>query len=156
MSSSLQKLLSYADKGFLFHGSPKAGLSLLNPMNATDTNKENTFNKDTAIFATDNICIPIIFGLIDPRALPKTETQRTWSVGGDKINAYVQIVAKAPKQWKEHIELSQGYVYVLPKDTFLESDGMQWKSKSPVTPKDCVKVCLQDFYALGGKIEWMN
>jgi hypothetical protein len=155
MSDALKKLQSHAEQKRLFHGSPVSGLKLLEPRPATDTDKTNTFNNDTAVFASGDFTMSIIFGVVDIGRLPRNRDCTSWSINGRSEGGITRIVARMPAQWRPHIEVAPaGCVYVFSRETFLETDGLQWKSKVAVAPVDCVAVTVHDFRAAGGILEW--
>ncbi len=145
MTSVLEKITEY--QNHLFHGSPVLDMKVLEPKQTVDDgDKDHEFNNDTAVFATDNIALAIIYSLIDFTKLPAP------NFGG----WLADVNPKIPSEWQDAIEQSAGYVYVLPKEIFTQTDGVQWKSNTPVKPVDSLKVTLNDFYDAGGSVEWMN
>ncbi len=145
MTSVLKKITEY--QSHLFHGSPVFDMQMLKPQVAVDDgDREHEFNNDTAVFATDNIALAIIYSLVDITKLPAP------NFGG----WLAAVNSKIPTEWRELIEQASGSIYILPKETFTQTDGVQWKSAEPVVPAGSLKVALTDFYDAGGKIEWMN
>ncbi|MCL4417197.1 MAG: hypothetical protein M1268_00790 [Patescibacteria group bacterium] len=135
-----QRLEQFKKRGFLFHGSSNNSIDTLEPKSTYDPKTPR--NTDTAVFATDNIAWTTIFGIYGGH----TE----WST--DVENGIV--TAKIPIKDRELIEKTTGTVYVLPKEPFDEQHGEQYKSHKPVKPTEKVSVTLNDFYELGGRIEW--
>lgn len=151
MSAALQKLLQ--EKDAFFHGSPVKGMVLIEPRRADDAEGKE-FNIDTAIFATSDPAVAIIFALVNRDSVPM-QSGDSWSVDMTKAAAGLAVQASLPETWRAAIEgRAVGYVYVLPAASFGESDGLQWKSKVAVKPLHCVEVTEDDFYAAGGKIIW--
>ena len=151
MTEALRELLRH--DGRLFHGSPRPGLTLIEPRKTVDA-AGNVFNTDTAIFATHHACMAMIFGVVDPKKLPPEIRKGTWSVDHAEKSGGIEIQSRIPDAWRRYVEDAAGFVYVLPRDTFLQTDGLQWKSKVPVAPAACITVTLKDFLAAGGKLEW--
>ncbi len=150
--SNAEKLKLYAEQGFLFHGSPENDLIVLEPREASDLDVNKTFNADMAVFATDIPSAAVLFSVVGN--FPENVSAGNWSVdlSADKIN----VVAKIPAVWKEYVENQSGSVYILNKESFDEKEDAQWKSHSNVVPQDKVPVHLNDYFELGGKIEWIK
>ncbi|HSX39136.1 MAG TPA: hypothetical protein VLI92_00920 [Candidatus Saccharimonadales bacterium] len=140
--TTVQYLERLKDLGYLFHGSPKDTITELEPRTSHDPHsKENT---DTAVFATNNPTWTVIFGLYD--------RGKTWKTSGIERN----IIASIPEEAKEQLKHAVGTVYVLSPETFSESTHLeQYKSYKPVKPIQKISVTLDDFYELGGKVEWI-
>lgn len=113
-------LLDYKEQGCVFHGSPSSEINELKPNDATDVDKSNTFNNDSAVFAALETVSPIIFACMSKKNIPKEIQKGSWSVGPEKDG---RIYAKIPKEWKPYIENNTGYLYVLNGDTFSEREG---------------------------------
>ena len=150
VSENIKKLESYQKQGFLFHGSPFEISKNIEPRKASDADASHKFNNDLAVFASDDYRMTIIYSLMNFSILPMFNGA-SCSVGRDHQN---NIVANLPHEWKDVIEKTIGYVYILPKDSFKETDGLQWKSKEPVVPLERLTVSLQDFTSLKGRIKW--
>ncbi len=141
-----------ADK--LYHGSPVHGLKLIEPRQASDADGV-AFNVDRAVFATHHKAFATIFGLVDLAVLPRGENANTWSVGMRQTHAGLVVTARIPSLWRAHIETSaKGCLYLVPKQMFDQTDGLQWKSKKAVVPDDAQVVTLADYIAAGGEVEW--
>jgi hypothetical protein len=151
MAAGLQQLADFKD--VLFHGSPIAGMTRLEPRTTRDVTGD-AFNSDTAVFATSNAGLAIIFGVVDVKALPKHPLIKSWSAGLAPGEGFLGAQSSLPKLWQPHVLANTGYVYILPKATFIEGHGQQWKSKVAVEPAACIPVTLQDYYDAGGRIEW--
>jgi hypothetical protein len=159
LKTSIEKLNKYSAQGYLFHSSPTGDISILEPKQADDASSTTSFNKDLAVFASDNACSTIIFGIMSHRKWENQTKPVEWSAGWySRKDGYSFTVAKIPKSVKSQAEMKKGYVYVLGNETFKErSDtGRQWKSKVSVKPIDKIEVTLQDFSDMGGKIEWTD
>lgn len=147
-----EALKKYPKELHLFHGSPNSEILVLEPRPASDVDKSNTFNNDTAVFASDNITSCVLFAVMRDRSkLPNTVRDGTWSVYWEEDNS---VTAEIPKKWQPHLPLITGYLYILPKETFLENKGNQWKSKEVVKPIAKIKVNFQDYLDLGGNVTW--
>lgn len=138
----------------LYHGSPFPDLKELQPRQAKDNDKANTFNNDFALFATDNVCMSIIFALLDRRNLRKQFGPLDFAVGSSDQNGEIEIFSEIPELIKSYMENAKGYVYILPKENFSETAGRQFKSKELIIPIDCYQATLEDYYKTGGTIEW--
>lgn len=147
----------YQKHGYVFHGSPNPDIKILEPRPATDVDKSNTFNNDTAVFATKNPVASVIFACMSLINLPKEIHNRSWSVTQDENG---QIVSKIPRIWKEYVESNTGYIYVLDGKSFTgegeTEGGWQVKSKQPITPTAKILVSFSDFEKLGGKLIWKD
>lgn len=142
------------DQDVLYHGSPIHGLQLIEPRQASDAEGVD-FNIDMAVFATHHKAFAMIFGLVNREVLPLGENANTWSVGMRQSATGLVVVARIPALWRDHIEASaKGYLYLLPKHVFSETDGLQWKSKTAVEPDEMQVVTLADYIAAGGEVEW--
>ena len=129
------------EMGFLFHGSNNAQIEELEPRYTLDKHSEE--NTDTAVFATSNVSWTIIHGVYGGH--------KGWSTRVKNG----EVAAKIPAKDKDLVENTIGTVYVLAKDTFEKSgNGEQYKSYKAVKPIQKVTVTLNDYYDLGGKIEW--
>ncbi len=150
--TATDKLQEYKDQGFLFHGSSK-DMQVLEPRLARDTwSPDDTFNNDTAVFASNDPASAVAFAVVVKKELPLEMQKQSWGVtwrqGGGQLS--VQI----PKEWKELVEKRIGYVYVLSRESFPETNGSQWKSKENIIPVEKVEVQLEDIIGLGGVIDW--
>jgi len=147
-------LQEYARQNYLFHGSPRGDLGTLSPQSARDTNPDKAFNIDTAVFASQmfDMCIP--FSLIDRDKLPDN---LEWKISWRETDNGFSILPKFPEAWRSYLENdAKGYVYVLPPGSFTETDGAQWKSRTPVTPVDRIEVTLKDLLQCGAHVEWIS
>jgi hypothetical protein len=149
----MKKLLNYKDQGYVFHGSPKSNIEIFVPRKAIDNDKENTFNNDTAVFATTYPEACIIFACLN-KLEDKLDSIRFAVYLSD--NGY--IVTDIEKKLKPYLKNLYGYIYVLPKDTFVyenDNEGWQVKSKESIKPVDVIKVVFSDYSNLAGKINWV-
>ncbi len=149
-SEKIDKILKYQEDGYFFHGSPDSNIEVLEPRKASDTDSENAFNNDEAVFAckTPLVCIFALQKQIDDGVNKKIIPSDSWSFGGR--------IAKFPKGWKKYLENTnyEGTLYVLPPNSFIHTKGWQAKSKEKVKPTDRIPVSLETFFSLGGKIVW--
>lgn len=156
-STSYEQLLDYQKQGFVFHGSTNPNITTLEPKPATDTDKDNTFNNDTAIFATPLPSASVIFSCMSIDIALKEAGGGTWSVSQDKKG---NIIAKIPKKWQPYVTNNSGHVYVLDSSSFPKIEetngGWQVKSKQAVTPIAKVEVTFSDFEKLGGILFWKD
>lgn len=143
--SIVNKILEYKKQGYLFHGSPEANITKLEPRPAADTDKAMTFNNDTAVFATNRPEMAAIFAIMNFKVL---KVKGTWSV-----NALEIVTAKIPKPWYKDLKAITGYLYILPSVTFKDKLDYQYKSKVAVEPIEKIPVTLDTFIRLGGKIK---
>lgn len=143
--------LSSCEKEWMFHGSPDGGIDVLEPREAKDIRKGESFNNDTAVFGTQNLCESIIYGVVNLGIIPeKLKKGKSWGCS----NYDGDIIARIPMEWQKYIEENIGYVYVLPKRDFTEFEGEHGKSKITVRREDKVPIMVSDFIHFGGKIEW--
>ncbi len=150
--SASEKLLDYQSQGYLFHGSPNMNIEILEPRKSKEVDPRKEFNIDTAVFASSSALLTIIFGAVPERnRLPEEIRAKTWHTDWPDG----KISSRIPKEWKEFVMKNIGYVYILPKDTFTENKGLQYKSKLAVKPIDKIPVTLSDFIEMGGKVEWI-
>jgi hypothetical protein len=156
-NSNIEILENYSKQGYLFHGSPNGEIEILEPRPANDIDRNNEFNNDNAIFATDNLTSSIIFGVVSRDYLPEDIKRFMWATNWATENGVTEVTAKVHESWKFFIEnYGKGYVYVLSTETFKEKSGSQRKSKESVKPIDKVDVNLNDFYKAGGKLIFMT
>lgn len=146
--NTISKILNYKKEGYLFHGSPNPDITVLEPRQANDSDK-NIYNSDNAVYASDNPLVCII-GIVENsfKGLPGTFGLGSYGNG--------PLIAEIPKSWKERVEKSSGNLYILPPESFEKGSvrGWQWKSFQSVAPVDKILVTLNDFIALGGKVVW--
>ncbi|HVX92564.1 MAG TPA: hypothetical protein VHA74_00430 [Candidatus Dojkabacteria bacterium] len=153
--TAVERLLDYEKQGYLFHGSTKNNLSIIEPKSAKDVNDKEEFNNDNAVFASVSAAGSVIFGCMYFPEEIDNKVHGAWSVGPSR--GIGKIWAQIPKGWKEYIKNNRGYVYVLKRDPFIEGlrEGFwQAKSKTPVVPVDIIQVQFSDYEKLGGFIEW--
>jgi hypothetical protein len=153
MKKNLKKLLDYKKQGYVFHGSPKSDIEVFFPRKAVDDDKNNTYNNDTAVFATTYPQACIIFACLNSlnNKLDSVRFSVYLSDDGD-------IVSDIDNSLKNHTRNLSGYLYVLPKDSFVyenDNEGWQVKSKEIVKPIDRIRVVFSDYTLLGGKIKWV-
>lgn len=150
--SVIEKLLDYKKQGYVFHGSANPSIKVLSPRPAADVDSTKTYNNDTAVFGTTKPEAAVIFGVMPIDIPDEVKGGQAWSIGEKEDST---IVATIPTNWLPYIEGNVGTVYVLDGDKFETSPIWQTKSHEEVTPVESVTVTLDDFYALGGKIEWV-
>lgn len=147
--TTVQYLERMRDTGYLFHGSGNPNrMEVLEPRKANDSNSE--WNSDTAIYASSEPVWSAVF------AVYKGNFSWRTSVSTDEEGRINHLVAYLPESYRPKAEQERGYVYVLPPETFeRESEsGIQHKSKTAVRPIAAVEVTLQDYYDMGGQVEW--
>lgn len=150
-SEATVKLKQYFKKGNLFHGSSKNDITLLTPRKPQNNTKSNDkFNSDYAIFASRLPQAAIIFACVSTTFLKSQNLSGIHSVGPIDET----ILAELPFSWKNALQKSKGFVYILPNNSFDIDGGWQVKSKSRVRPIDKIEVKFQDFEYLGGIINW--
>jgi hypothetical protein len=151
--SPIAKLLQYQSEGYLFHGSSNGAIEQLEPREAKDVDPNKTFNNDTAVFASKLALAAVIFGSVPAKSeLPEELRTLYWATSWKDGN----VTSRIPKSWKEYIENFNGFVYVLPSETFTESNGTQYKSKEIVKPIDTIQVNIKDFLQMGGQVQWIE
>lgn len=152
MKFTLEKILDYKQKGFLFHGSPNGNIKVIEPRAANDADSENEYNNDTAVFAADDPGSSILFAVVNRSIIPDELQKYDWEVNWELDG---KVYAKLSVQWKEILEKNIGYLYVLPSDSFSKKpEGGQYKSYEKVIPTNVIKVKLKDAIELGITIEW--
>jgi hypothetical protein len=147
------KLLQYREQGYVFHGSNRENIDVLEPRKSSDISEEK-YNTDMAVYASPDPCAASIKGIINSAIFINPNAHATCKIGKD--NQDKKIFAEIPYSYKKDIEQSSGIVYVLPPYTFdlVSRDQWQTKSNEPVKPVDIVKTNLQNYLDLGGKIVW--
>jgi len=102
LEEDLTRILEYQEKGYLFHGSRIDNIERLEPQRSYDVDSTNTFNNDTAVFASSNpqTCI---FALLGQERIPKEIKKGNISVGGYGKSS--TLVAEIPAKWKESVSL---------------------------------------------------
>lgn len=128
----LTQLRDYAEQGYLFHGG-KTRVDVLEPRQAHDDDPDRRTGKARAVYATDDIRIPIVMALFekaDP-ALSGWQSSYTTAEDGTLLVS------------GENCTLTQGFIHVLPPETF-ESEGdehdRETLSFAPVAPIDIIPV----------------
>ncbi|MGI6443839.1 MAG: hypothetical protein ACOX06_02425 [Candidatus Dojkabacteria bacterium] len=151
LEEDLTRILEYQEKGYLFHGSRMNNIERLEPQRSYDVDSTNTFNNDTAVFASSNpqTCI---FAMLDREKMPK-EMQKGTVIVGNRGNS---LLAEIPLRWKEYMEDNVGTLYVIPPDGFItqEDGSWQYKNREAVVPVDKISVSFEHFLRLGGKVIW--
>ncbi len=148
---TIQYLERMRKSGFLFHGTGNPDrIEIFEPRKASDP--ETEWNADTAVYASSEPVWSSIF------ALYKGKSSWSTSVTTDENGRIKSITARIPEKYRDQLLEEKGLVYVLPKDSFERQNGKsaQYKSKTAVKPISSVEVCLQDYYDMGGKIEWTS
>lgn len=122
--------LSYLlqEQGVLLHGSGKANLTALTPLQATGVPSDQALK---AVYATDSAAEAIFFAVLR-RADVGSFSSTTY---GD---AYTVEVFGKRAPWQ------LGVVYVLPRDKFVQASGY-WVSRQVVSPMTSLKVEPEDF-----------
>lgn len=152
--SNIDRLLEYEKQGYVFHGSPRKGVEILEPKLSRDVREGRNFNNDTAIFGTKRADEAIIYACVDRGVIPpEIERNMSWSIGA-VVPDNTRIVARIPIEWKPYVTKGSGYVYVSNKEPFTFKRHWHVKSKEPVKPIDKIEVRFKDFEKLGGVVEW--
>ena len=116
---------------------------------------EETYNKSTAVYAAIHPSSACILSIIKQSCEKGNFPSLHFAVGFNKKNS--SGIAKVPRYFETSLT-EKGLVYVLPSDTFdlrtIPKEAWQTKSLEPVKPIDMLKVTLQDYYDLGGEIQW--
>ncbi len=148
--SNFEKVLNYQGDGYLFHGSDNPDIDVLEPRLAKDSSG-NTFNSDTAVYASSNpqVCI---MGIVSNSFKGLKGSWNLGNKGGSDLTAEI------PSTWRDFVEKSHGILYVLPSNTFVKASPNAWQAKStePVKPVDKVELSFDDYLALGGKVVWKD
>jgi hypothetical protein len=151
--SNIERLLEYEKQGYVFHGSPRKGVEILEPKLSRDVREGRDFNNDTAVFGTERADEAIIYACVDRSSVPKEiERNMSWSVGTPANSSH--IIARIPIEWKPYVIKGSGHVYVFNKEPFTLKRHWHVKSKEPVKPIDRVEVEFSDFEKLGGVVGW--
>ncbi|HPT36592.1 MAG: hypothetical protein ACOX35_00145 [Bacillota bacterium] len=141
-----EKLKQYQERGFVFHGSTRDGLEVLQPHKPRDAG-DDPWNKDEAVYATTNPALAIPFALRQGYTGVFTVTTDT-DTG--------EVTATFNAVFRDVLASNRGYVYVFDGALFPERKGLQGKSYQEVIPVDVVEVTLEDFVALGGRIVFVQ
>lgn len=106
--------------------------------------------RDTAVYASGEPVWASIF------ALYKGESPWRTSTTTDENGKIKSITAYIPETYRDQLLKEKGTVYVLPKSNFQRQDSRsaQYKSKVAIKPVSSVEVTLQDYYVMGGKVEF--
>lgn len=129
---ALCELKRYAGEGYLFHGG-KTRVDVLEPRQAHDVDPDRKTGKACAVYATDDIHIPIVMALFAKAdsVLPDWHSSYTTEADGTLVVS------------GENCTFTKGYVHVLSPDTF-ESEGDERDRETlsfvPVTPIAVVEV----------------
>jgi hypothetical protein len=130
MKEVLQKLNDYLAKGFLLHGS-KNKIEVLEPRQAKEDDGRETGSLN-AVYAADDIRIPIFMALFDKKA----EDQKGW-------RAFYSAQGTAMRVGGENVTFTTGYVHILPHEKFTKIEDERSKeivSFESVTPEDVIEV----------------
>ncbi len=125
---TLEQLNEFLAQGYVLHGSKRKS-EVLKPMPANETNKKRTIGNLDAVYATDESVEIALF-----RAMTGI---RNHSSGINTKSGYSGTNGRFVMRGESNIELSKGYVYVLPKDTFevvKDETGEELVSFVPVMP----------------------
>lgn len=147
--SAVEYLYRMRDMGFLFHGTAKPQhIELFEPRKASDPNKE--WNSQVAVYASSEPIWSVIFAIYKGKS-----PWRTSLVTNEK-GRITEITAHLSDEFRETLPECTGRVYILPREEFEQENerSAQWRSKNPVAPVASVEVKLQDYFEMGGKIEW--
>lgn len=132
MAETLKKLEEYQSQGFLFHGSKKK-IELLEPRQAHDDSPDDTkLNDLNAVYATDDLRIPIIMALFDKKDKSKKSRGFYSCTNNEKMFA-----------GGENITFTPGYIHVLPKEKFQEVEDERTKETvafENVLPMDIIRI----------------
>ena len=150
--TKISKIQEYAKQGYLFHGSTNGNIDVLQPKLANDTDINNPFNNDCAVFAS-RLPEACIFGLISTKSVPEEILDDVTIVVGRNRDRHLFV--EIPIKLKPYIENNIGTLYVLPPATF-DLSHIEWqvKSKEEVKPIDKISVGFEDFKNLGGEVIW--
>ena len=136
-----KKLLAMEKEGlYVFHGSSE-DIEELEPRQAFDRNKDTgkmEEDGEPAVFATPYADIAIF------RALTNFKDMKGSSSSSFGLNEDGALHFSATENLLEHAKGKVGKVYVLPKDSFDEPEGMQVKSSDSMTPVEVVEVGVDD------------
>lgn len=152
-SKATEKLLQYKQQGYLFHGSDKDNIKILEPKQSEDESGDE-YSIDKAVFAGTDPSTACIMGIITSAINLHPNSCITCSVNRDKNDR--KTLLTVPKKVKDDIQNSKGFVYVLPPETFDLENPDQWQTKShePVKHIDVIEVNFQDYIDLEGKVNW--
>lgn len=155
-SERFQKIEEYRKAGYLFHGSKTSDLNLLEPRVPSSRNESNKeeFDNKMAVFASNNPQVGI-FGCISKDDIPnEVGLRRLYSIREKKDSNFLLII---PERYKPFVTNGKGYLYVCPRDGFINNyeEPWQYQSENFVKPIDCTPVYFSDFEKLGGEIKWM-
>lgn len=122
--------------GYLLHGSQYFTSECLAPRQSSDEAKASGNQK--AVFATSNVAIAV-WKAVAHRFGDESTVGWSWDDDGAKV-----LYAEG------EVRLGNGYVYILPKDSFQAApdDAADHFSHTPVTPIQVVKVTYQDLLDL--------
>ena len=130
---TIDQLRKFLEQGYLLHGT-KEKLAVVEPRQASDNDPERKTGKAFAIYAeAHDIRVPILMALFDE----KDKSKRSWS------SSYSAEGNGPMKVTGENCILTPGYVYVLPKESFVREGGdndYEYVSYTPVTPVTAIEV----------------
>jgi len=145
---SVVKFLEKKKKeGFLFHGSSNDSIVEFEPRKSNDPTSK--WNSQKAVYASSEPVWSTIFAVY--------QGGQTWSTDDEvKEDKNPSFVTRIPTSFQDEIGRWTGHVYVLPKDGFKQdpTNPIQFRSFDPVQPIDSIKVTINDYYQMGGVIEW--
>lgn len=149
--TNIQYLERMRDNGYLFHGSGNPErMDILVPRKSKDPGSE--WNSDTAVYASSEPVWSAAF------AIYKDNHPWRTSVVTDGTGKIKQMSAYMPESYRARAQRERGWIYVLPPDNFEKEseESLQHKSKKAIRPIAAVEVTLQDYYDMGGKVEWIK
>jgi hypothetical protein len=135
MVAVLKKLESYRSRGYLFHGS-KNKIEVLKPRQAHDNDLDaTTGNNLNAVYATDDLRIPIIMAIFDKKDKSK-KSRASYSCTNNE-----EMLVDG-----ENITLTPGYIHVLLKDKFQEIEDERTKeivAFQNVSPIEIIRITTE-------------
>ena len=129
---SLERLRDLSLTGnYLFHGTSEK-IDSFEPRQAQNFNGQEMVNDDKpAVFASCEIHIPLFRSIFSPNNMD-VDREANFTTRMEDYGDHV--VTKANSEAIEQVRQKKGFVYVLPRDTFINRRGQEWISYDRVKP----------------------
>lgn len=139
------EILAYLNGFYVYHGSTQRSLKQLTPYKPRDVGSDPK-NKETAVYATEDICVAIVFSLT-------SGYHGVWRLTHSDKGVTMTYF---PKFFADQLRSNTGSLYILKKSDFSVIENWQYKSFIPVVPVAEIEVRIQDYIDLGGKINFKD
>ena len=140
-----EALRNYLNPHYVYHGSSEPDIEVFTPQKSHDAGTDE-WNKTESVYATSNMCFAIIFSLTKSYSGRFQVRSNTRSI----------FTATFDNSFKETLFKNSGYLYVFNEDQFPFQKSNQVKTNSEIKPITMIQVDIDDYFDLGGKIEFVE